>query len=466
MSHRKQKSPATYLVTWACNDTPVHKGFLAALRNFPGELVVIKGQYKNPTSKFDAFVEGQENWAPELAPYLLDKGLQLCPNLKVYGDIRVQPTAARPLSGFEVFCGSNSGVFGHPKRALEVVPTATRSPRILATTGSITLPNYSESKAGKKGQAHHVIGALVVEIEASGIYHLRHVSAEASGAFIDLDKRYTPDGVEDAPEAMTLTLGDIHSGMEDGPVLAATAELAELVKPRYLFVHDLLDFRTRNHHDRGSLRKAFAKAAQGMRLVESEVENAASCLRMLSRLAREVRVVRSNHDEAFDRWLEEATDTIKMDPENAPYFFRVWARMFDHMQEHGEFPQAFELEAKRLGVPANVKFLKRDESCKIKGVEHAFHGDKGINGSRGTPHAYARLGVKTTTGHTHTPTIRDGNFTAGVTARLDQGYNLLPSTWLNAHVIQYANGKRALVVIIQGRFRAPVAQAKKTKRAA
>ena len=60
--------------------------------------------------------------------------------------------------------------------------------------------------------------------------------------------------------------------------------------------------------------------------------------------------------------------------------------------------------------------------------------------------------MKVTKGHDHTPCIMDGVYSAGVTAQLDHGYNLLPSTWMNAHVVQYADGKRCIIIIMNGRY--------------
>jgi hypothetical protein len=437
-----------FIISWAQNASPHHPGFLASLRKFTGTLLVIKGRYKNPTSIFIDPDQDDDSWyAPELVPFLVESRIQLCPNLCLYGDIKTQPTAARPLSGFEVFCGQNSGIMGHPKRALDVVPSATRMPRVLATTGACTLPNYSDSKAGIKGEAHHVIGALIVEVQADGIYHLRHVSAGPKGDFIDLDTHYTPDGIYRARRAESLTLGDVHRPREDPQVMEATRDLVTTLRPKRIVTHDVLDFGARNHHDKG-LRKAFEKRRA---LVQSEVLEATQWLNRAANWGdHEVIVVASNHNEAFARWL----DDYKQDPENHRYWCEVWARMYEAFEREGRWPDPFALEASRLGLSERIRFLGRNESLNIKGVEHGYHGDQGINGSRGSSLSYAKLGCKTNTGHSHTPRIIDGNFTAGVTAPLDHGYNLMPSSWLNAHIHLDARGKRQMIIIVHGRYRA------------
>lgn len=439
-----------YVCTFAQNATPVHQGFFESLRNYPAELIVIAGRYRNPTSIWTDKDRGEQWYASEVLPFLLEERKQLCTNLCVMGDVHIRPTAKRPLTGWEVTVGRNSAIFGHCKHAFETVPTATRTPRLLLTTGACTVANYTDSNAGKHGQAHHIIGAVVVEIEADGTYFTRQINAEKSGAFIDLDKRYTPEGVEDAGPALALTMGDIHVGQEDEEVLSATQELSKLLKPRHLILHDVLDFRSRNHHDKG-IKKAYEKHAAGLESVEEEVINAVNAIRVMSKWADKTIVVRSNHDAAFDRYLEEADphrDTV-----NARYYFAVWHRLFEEHAMTGKWADAFELEARRIGIPKVVKFLDRNEDFTIRDVSYGFHGDIGISGSRGSSAQFAKLGVKTVTGHSHSPKIVDGNFTAGVTAKLDQGYNTIPSNWLHAHVVQYANGKRTIICIVRGRFK-------------
>jgi hypothetical protein len=442
----------TFLISWAQNATRVHPKFWASMQQFKratgAELQIIGGRYKNPTSRAEARVSDDEDvWCDEVTPHLIKRRRSLCPNLRVYSDISIQPTASRPLSGFEVFMGRNSGIFGHPKRAFEVVPTSTRNPRGMWSTGACTVKNYSDSKAGKKGQAHHVLGALVVQVDDDGTFFVRHVTAARDGSFTDLGTRYTPTGHAKAPRALTVTLGDWHSGQVDPEALEGTRELVQEVRPKFVVGHDWLDFRARNHHDR-SMRHLFSKRFDS---VEREVKEAAEDARMVSRWGDHVLVlVRSNHDEALERWVDEADP--RRDPVNAPYWHELNAVQLRFHEKHGHYPDLFALECRRHGVLEKVRFLKRNESFKVADVEHGFHGDKGANGARGTAIGYAKLGVKVNRGHEHAPSVRDGVFTSGC-MNVDQGYNLIPSSWLVAHTVLHADGKRQLIVVIKGRYK-------------
>jgi hypothetical protein len=109
----------------------------------------------------------------------------------------------------------------------------------------------------------------------------------------------------------------------------------------------------------------------------------------------------------------------------------------------------------RLQPGEDVHFLAGDEQLMLGRVEHSFHGHRGTAGSRGSAAGFTRLGSKVTIGHSHTPTIRDGVYQTGVYGKLDPAYTVgSPTTWLNAHVVLHADGKRQLCIIVAGAFRA------------
>lgn len=449
-----------YVITYAQNATPVHADFWGALLQYckhnDARLIVIPGRYRNPTSHWSQRAASDDWWDEAVVPYILRGREKLCKNLYVYGEISIQPTAVRPLSGFEIFAGPASAVFGHPKIQLTTVPAAKRRyPRILTTTGAATKPNYTDSKAGKKAAEHHVQGATVVETDGD-YFHLRQLNATRSGDFIDLDRTYTANGSWPADRPAALVCGDLHVAKMDPQVSGATFfdgdSIMKTLRPRRLVLHDVLDFDVRNHHNKHSFRDRYARH-HGERAkddVRSEVELTAEYLRALSKMA-DTYVIHSNHDEAFDRWLNDADP--KADPQNARFFHAMWAALLGSFHQRGEWVPAFEHYCKLHGLD-KIEFIRRDQDFRIHGIACGFHGDKGANGARGNALAYARLGVKSIVGHMHTPAILDGCYVVGVTADLDQGYNLLPSSWLNSHCLVHANGKRQLIHIIDGRWRA------------
>lgn len=450
-----------YVVTYAQNATPIDDDFFASLLAYcehrSARLVVLPGRYRNPTSIWNQHNESDEWWDERLAPYLYLGRLRLADDLVAYGDISIQPTAVRPLTGFEVLAANGSAIFGHPKIQLRCIAAPKREDtRIFTTTGAVTSPNYTHSKAGKKGEAHHVSGAAVVEVDGD-TWHVRQINADDEGAFIDLDTLYTPAGVEPAPRPLALVMGDVHVAQVDEAVIDGTLRrddsIARALLPEQVLFHDLLDFRARNHHSIGNPDEMFARALGGVvDIVEDEVtqairfvddETPEGCLPV---------VVASNHDEAFDRWLRTASPNT--DPRNARFFHEMRARALAHYEAHGEWSSAFALAYADRGA-GRARLLRRGESYDVGGVECSFHGDAGLNGSRGSALGYARLAAKVVIGHSHTPQIIDGVYQVGVTGRLDQGYNATPSSWMHAHCLVNANGKRTLIFVRPGgRWRA------------
>ena len=105
------------------------------------------------------------------------------------------------------------------------------------------------------------------------------------------------------------------------------------------------------------------------------------------------------------------------------------------------------------GDASDVRVLGGDESLVVCGVELGMHGDRGPNGARGSARNLRRIGVRSIIGHSHSPEIAEGCYQTGTSTRLRLEYNSGPSSWLNAHVVLNADGKRQLVIIVDGRFR-------------
>jgi len=462
-----------FLITWAQNNTPVDEGFWAALgacrEHRDADLMVIKGHYRNPTVRTEEVED--EVWADEVMEVgLWDKPADLCPILTVLADYRVQPTAMRPLTGLDSVTGGKSGILGHPKLEMRSVATPQNElPKQMQTTGACTIPNYSNSKAGKKGEFHHTIGAVIVEIRGD-VFHMRQLNACKDGSFIDVNTEYFPDGThKPAPRALALSMGDWHSGFTAPHVIDATFNdhdsIVAVLRPREILWDDLLDQYSRNHHH---IFKPFIGIAKikdeplwDRNRLRDEVEAACEELSYYTAHANEVvgekvtsTVKASNHDDALTRYIEERN--WKNDPVNAEFYLETALEMTRaaKMSDSGaEYPQAFALWGAKLCDPKYVTFLGRRGSHMIGGIECIFHGDIGPNGARGSIMNFAKIGVKTVIAHAHTPGIVEGCYQSGTSTFLDLEYARGPSSWSNTHVAIYGNGKRALITIINGNWR-------------
>jgi hypothetical protein len=460
-----------YIITSAQNNTPVHEGFLQTLNNYcehnDAKLVVIPYRYRNPTSIWNENNKEAESWVAPLVPHIMDKMTRISDSFVLLANVKIQPTATQPLSGFDGYTGLDSAIIGHPKIQLCTVPTPSQHlPKILATTGTVTLPNYTDSKAGWKGEFHHSLAALVAEIDEDGNTHIRHVHGDdITGHFYDLDKYYTPTEVTTNNRISALVTGDTHAEFMDDKVKAATytgeESISKLLKPEVIVRHDVEDFYARNHHHRGNDLIAFGKHHFGRDNVEDSLQITANFIDETTYPDSVNIIVKSNHDEALDRWLKEAEP--RYDPENAMLFHYLKFNQLKNVKmtetrfktiDPFEFWCHNPLNGKGLKNKDQTKFLKRDESFSVCGVELGFHGDIGPNGSRGSIKSFSKIGPKTIIGHSHSPGIYEGCYQVGVSARLDLEYASGPSSWLHTHCLIYQDGSRTLVNIIGGKWKA------------
>lgn len=444
-----------YVITYAQNATPVHKGFLETLQTYckaqSAELIVIAGRYHNPTSVWSINAEHHEWWDDSIVPYLRAGRFELG-SYRVYADISITPTAETPTSGFDGFVGNANGVLGHPKVSRRPIPSANRVARTLATTGAITVPNYISSKAGAKGLHHHVVGALILEVSEKAT-HIRHVHYDnGTGGFYDLDSLYTPTKVIKKQPVKVITFGDIHAYQMKPDIEEAVwgkKGIVNRLAPEYHIFHDVYDNWAVNHHDRP--RERYAKINRDQDKVIDELKLTIDWLDKHAPKNAKGYVVASNHDEGLDRWLDSTHPLADM--RNARTWINLWKDRIDAWERDGHWSSAFSLAYKTMG-DGHLNFIKRDEELLIDDVIHHFHGDKGINGARASVQGYARVGKKVTIGHRHSPEIRDGLYCVGVMGDLDMGYNFLPSTWQQTLSVQYMNGHRALIDIISGEWHA------------
>lgn len=451
-----------FVITSAQNGTPVDQKLWKSLQVYAkqrkAQILVVPFRYKNPTSVFED--SNEEIWAPELTPYLCNTRKELCPNLVLLGNVKVVPTATSPLTSLEGFTGQESSIVGHPKIQLRTIPVpAGKMPKVMWTTGAVTVKNYTDSKQGILGDFHHSHAALIVEVTQDKFF-VRHLNATHDGSFIDLDREYTTTGSKPAPPALALATGDTHVGSECQKVVEATftspKSIANTLRPRHILWHDVMDGYSVNPHDAGNPFINLAKQAAGKNSVTDEIYNVCRFIDDMTPEYAVPVVVASNHDHFLSRWIVNKDWRQEADKKNAEFYLETALSMLRHSEcgrSGASYPSPFVQWAKKLIKHKKLRLLKTDESFVLKGVEFGLHGDKGPNGSRGSIKNLSRIGTKTTVGHSHTPGIEGGCYQTGTSTLLRLGYNSGPSSWMNAHVIQYANGKRTIIFIIDGQWR-------------
>lgn len=478
-TYNAPRGAAVYLLTSAQNNTPVHEGLwknlLAYQKYLDAKLLVSQftyntGAYPEREVKPGTFSEYHEVWyADEITPYIYNDRLNISRALTFCGEINILPTADRPLSGFENYTGRSSGIFPHARQHMQSIPSLDAT-KFNYTTGCVTLRNYIQKKAGLKAEPQHAYGALIVEVDDDGDFFVRQLRATEDGNFQDLTVMVRDGRVTDGHRVEAFQPGDVHVDQMD-PVVKATlwgkGGLVDTLKPYYQFLHDTLDFRSQNHHDRFNPHERFRKHVQSADSVEGELRRVARFLTETApRPDCKLVVVDSNHDNALTRWLREAE--LAADPLNALTYLDLQRRIYWAIKQGDEDYHLLADVMRTMGVPESVRFLSPDESfviCRASGgIECGMHGHTGVGGAKGTPATFARVGRPANTGHVHAATIIDDLFAAGTCTRLRLSYNRGLSNWSQSHTVTYETGFRAIISQWRGKWRGKTASKRHSHR--
>ena len=450
------KTKKRFIVTWGQCDTDPHHGFFDNLEAYAkyidADIHVIAGRYKNPNSLIsNDKVKSTETWHSRLVPYLDANRHDLHKYLSILSDIKTQPTAVNPMSGLAGVSGINSCIFGSPKLQLEMIPVLEgNKPKMMMTTGACTVKNYTDSKAGKKGEFHHTLGFVVIEIEDKSNFYARQVSATDDGDFIDLYHEVSKGRVTKSYECEAIVLGDLHVGHHDPQVIKRTLKFMDKVNPKHTILHDVFDGHSITHHDANDPMKQYSKEFHGTNNLGAEVDEMMEVLENFREYPNVV-IVRSNHDDFLDRWLI-LNDWRKLaTPKNSKLYMDYSQRLMtqyevDPTSVKGIIPELIQDRFE------NFITLGRGDSYKVKGWELGHHGDKGSNGSRGSLQQFRKLNTKVVVAHYHSPGRKDGALAVGTSTYLRVGYNQGASGWLQSHVIIHKNGKAQHLNFIDGNF--------------
>lgn len=463
-----------YLLTCAQNNTKLHKPFwnnlLVLAKHYKADIHVARFLYikqglgASGDKAADIKREPEETWWDEaLTPYLSDERAEIAPGLVWCGEMNILPTAARPLSGLEVYTGRRSGVFPHVKIAMESIASARNEPtKFNYTTGTVTQRNYIHKKAGLKAEFHHCYGALLVEVDDEGDWFPRQINADSAGTIYDLDVCVRAGKVTKGHRVEAVTWGDIHVAEADEATLGMAFDqggMLDTLRPKQQFVHDVLHFRGRSHHEIKNPHKMFKRFVQGFDDVAEEVRHVGEFIQTALRPWCKTYIVDSNHHHHLARWLQEQNGLA--DPLNSEFWIAMQQRVYGLMA--GEKPVIYLKEALyEVGEDAaiaGVKFLDEDESHVVCGDEHGgiecgMHGDLGPNGSRGSALNFAKMGRRANIGHSHSARIVDGVYQSGTCGTLDPDWSHGPGSWSHSHIVVYPNGKRTIITMWNGKWRA------------
>lgn len=450
-----------YVVSACQNNVPVHTEFLKTLSSYctknKAELLIVPILYN--TIEYEKV---EFNIPTEISHTIVDHKLWLHDEVCVMGSFNFNPVVANPLQGLESLSKGDTLIVPSPQlRMKSMAVSATRHPAILHTTGAVSRPEYSKTKSGEKAKFNHTYSAILVEIDINNLFHIRVLNSDDSGMFYDIGYKYTPDGKVEFEGVEALVTGDEHAIFACPMVEKATYtnedSIVRTLKPNYVVRHDVLDSNSISHHTRKNTITNIGKYEFNMNKIEDELDATIEYI-CRTTLIPETHftniIVSSNHNSHLLKWFNEID--IKTEPWNARFYFKYMSKILESMEktETGiKHIDPFEQYCVDNGLQY-TRFLKSDESFKIADVELSYHGHMGQNGAKGSLVQYSNLCDKTVSAHTHTPAIILGAYQVGTSSYLKLDYTSGLSSWANYHCLVYKNGKRQLIGIREGKWKA------------
>lgn len=446
---KKLKKSKYYIITSAQNATLLHDNFWTNIVAFSeyldASIHVIPYRYKNPTAVFKELPD--DWWDDRLTPFLDMNRHNLHKNLQLLSDVKIQPTATNPLQGLQGFTGSQSCIVGHPKMQLKSVPTLEGyHNKIMCTTGACTLENYTDSKAGKRGEFHHIYGFVIVEIRDEEIFYIRQVSAKDDGNFIDLNLMVVNGNVSKIDTCKGWRLGDIHVRNVDSRKIEENISVMTKLFPEKIVLDDIFDGETVNPHTKDDHVAKVKMVESNKHVIEDEISE------MIEWLAdfkshfpnSEIVITKANHDVFADRFMNYAN--WKKDYVNAKTILKLQAMSLESDCRNGIIPYLINKTFH------DIICLDYNDSYVIGNTECSQHGQFGSNGSRGSAEQFRNLSMKMCTAHSHSICRMDGLITVGTSTKRRLSYTHGASGWIHADVI-FDNFDKAQQIIFMEDYR-------------
>lgn len=461
-SHVKLKELAEHLqtykrfvVTTVVSDKKIHTGFYNSIKNYceknDAKLICIPALDIANRRSYNNFTFPQELKNESF----IASDTRLNDNLFI-SSIKLSAKHIQPTTGLSRIGQRNgSYIFASPKQFLEFVvnsPDEQTTPHAIMTTGAITIADYNRDRYMSDRTSYiaendHVVGALIIEIENDKKFHFRQIQSDSSGRFCDLGWMYTDSGAFEVQP--TLVMGDLHAGDHDDTVLDATREIVADCGVKNVFVHDAFSGYSISHYDESSPHRRAKKVLNARSNLEDELRVGLEILgEIISWLPKEGKVfrVKGNHDEWLERYLDRAG--YVNDPENHLLSLHLAIEYLD-----GGDPVEFAFNSWLGGdkeVLDRIEWLQRDDRIKVAGIELSQHGDKGLNGVKGSLISIEKAFGEAVVGHSHTGAIFRGVYRVGTSTKLKLDYNTGPSSWTWTHCLVYENGQRQLINILPG----------------
>jgi len=453
--NEKLKRHKVFFITTYVSGQPLNQGFYDSIQQFCKNnnacplYMVSNKKYEDIDANF---INENIVFTPELydPQQIINQEIKLNSNIHL-STIPISAKQICTVTGLDRLCvRDGTMIVAAPKQFLKYSSLQKNKPaRAVMSTGAITNPVYDSDRFYQKrtdyiAHADHQIGGIIVEIEDDKYYHFRQVRADADGSFYDLHTKYMPTETKEVyPDAFVM--GDLHSSGKDQSVFDTWLECIKTLKPKQVVLHDVCDSNSISHHHKDKLITQAIQANEGRHVLENEIKILVNDLNRVSELVQEVYIVKSNHDEHLNRYLEDG----RYVQDKVNYAFA--AKLVDVMMR-GEDPLKYACEL--CGLKAtNIKWLSRKDDHHIGETQLGWHGDLGANGGRSGLNTIEIAFPNSVIAHSHSPKIWRSVYVVGTTSKLDMGYNVGLSSWMHTSCIVHRNGARQLINCFDKKWR-------------
>lgn len=320
------------------------------------------------------------------------------------------------------------------------------------TTGAITEPKYRTgdrilpSKHQFFAGTEHEISGIIIEIRNDKIFHSKEVMFDVDGSFVELRKkgtfRHFPSGKVERENMIHFSIPDSHVEEANKTVEQIFMDIGRINKVHSVALHDIFSYRGPGHHTPSIVDQA--KIIESGWSYNKDIGLLGDFLIRWSKVAKHVRIIRSNHD-------EHPVKALKGNHLNNPATLRLQYTL-GLMELNGQHVLEESLRNVGFRLPENIVFLKKRQRYVLKNkfgeMAAHHHGDKGADGARSgsgiTKNSLSMSVGCGNAGHTHKDEIHSGasfgglgnggmwfNGTTDSLGKDAPEYTDGPSTWSN-----------------------------------
>lgn len=434
------------VITSAVADAPVNEGFYNALRAYHKDRKA--SIFIRPVNLETSGLQ-KELLESDFAHVIINT-INLRRDLSLH-NLKLLAKMVDPLTGTNKLGSGETRIYGHIQRRLKTRAFVDSNLESLfnITTGALTDPDYMGGKYVQERTAEfamerHFYGAVVLEKTSSrrgvhipglGRFHIRFIEyvkevPDETGKkvvlqdpyFMDLNKAYHASGKVRDIQIEALVFGDLHFGATDQHAsLESKRSLIQKFKPKRIYTHDDYDGKEINHHERDRIIAQGMLALMRANSLEEGLHYLRENLEAILEVAppeTEILRVRSNHPHWVERYLQGGT--FMKESQNTAIGIELAKAMTEGMDPIDYFLK----KHMRPELYRRVKTLRPGEPINegTRPVVVHMHGDKGVNGARGSINAFIEATEASISGHVHNDEVYNRITIIGAMAKYPQPY--------------------------------------------